>query len=360
MIAPYVPLLKGKAGELDGICHLSTEQKARVTPLLDVPQMALESSDTPPKSLEDYLDRKSVRIANAWKGVDQPLVIDLYDTDPSARTGSGEHPVRYLFHLLRNQGVLALPTIGLERDVAYRDAVRDIVAADQQGLCIRLLREDLSSAYNLSSRLNILLNQLGAKREQSILIFDFRKIEGNEIAEIAQLVARTVNGLPGILNWQSVVFAGSNMPQSLADDVKAGSTGGVDRAEYHLWTTLLQQGLKRRLAFGDYGVVHPELLYIDPKMVNASAAIRYTLPDRWLIVRGKSLRQNAAGFNQFYSLSETLAGRDEFMGAQFSWGDEEIQKRARRQGTTGNLTTWVAIGTNHHLALVSEQVALAY
>jgi hypothetical protein len=95
-------------------------------------------------------------------------------------------------------------------------------------------------------------------------------------------------------------------------------------------------------------------------MVNASAAIRYTLADRWLIVRGKSLRQNPAGFSQYYSLSRTLAARSDFMGAAFSWGDGEIQKRARRQGTTGNLTTWVAVGTNHHLALVSDQVASEY
>jgi hypothetical protein len=147
------------------------------------------------------------------------------------------------------------------------------------------------------------------------------------------------------------------MPQSLSKDVRTGKVGEVERIEYRIWSDLVARRLKRTPVFGDYGVVHPELTYIDPKMVNASAAIKYTLSDRWLIVRGRSLRQSPEGFTQFYGLSRSLAKMKEFMGSDYSWGDEEIQKRAERKGTTGNLTTWVAVATNHHVTFVANQVA---
>ncbi len=148
------------------------------------------------------------------------------------------------------------------------------------------------------------------------------------------------------------------MPQSLADDVKTGTVGAIERIEYRIWTDLAARRLKRTPLFGDYGVVHPELTYIDPKMVNASAAIKYTLSDRWLVVRGRSLRQSPDGFGQFYTLSRNLAKMTDFMGSSFSWGDEEIQRKADRKGTSGSLTTWIAIATNHHLTFVAGQVGV--
>jgi hypothetical protein len=363
MIAPYVPLLKGKAGELDALGRLSGDQKLQLTPLIDVPQIAIESSEEVPKSLDDYLDRKVTRMAKAWQGVVTPLLIDLFDTDPAGRTKNGQHPVSYLFESLRRRGIPAIPTTGLDRDDGFQSAVQEVVTADKRGVCLRMLREDLSSAFTLASSLNDLLDKFKVARQQAVLLLDFRKLDAAGSADILATAAKIVNGMPGIEDWRAVIFAGSSMPQSLAEKVKAKNAinvGSVDRVEHQIWLDLLKQKLKRRLAFGDYGVVHPDLTYMDPKEVNASAAIRYTVQDRWLIVRGKSLRENPIGYKQFYSLSKALTEQKEFMGSSYSWGDSEIQKRARRQGTTGNLTTWVAVATNHHLTFVSKQVASAF
>jgi hypothetical protein len=359
MIGPYVPLLKGKVGEFDAIGRIPMSKKATFTPFLDIPQMAVESSEEAPSSLDDYLDRKVSRLAKAWDCEDRPVLIDLFDTDPSARTNDGKHPLVKTFDLLRKAGVQAIPATGLDRDEAYQKAVREIVDVDKRGVCFRMLREDLASGYALSGALGDLLDRFGIERGEADLLLDFRKVEADAADDVGATVAKVVNSLSGVTDWRSLVFSGSNMPQSLAEDVKAGTVGEVERVEYRIWSDLLSRRLKRVPFFGDYGIVHPELTYIDPKMVNASAAIRYTLSDRWLIVRGRSLRQSPEGFAQFYGLSRTLAKRKEFMGADYSWGDEEIQKRANREGTTGNLTTWVAVATNHHVTFVANQVAAA-
>lgn len=50
------------------------------------------------------------------------------------------------------------------------------------------------------------------------------------------------------------------------------------------------------------------------------------------------------------------SGREEFYGREFSWGDNFIFECA--QGVhTGNLRQWVTVDTNHHIRLVSEQLA---
>jgi hypothetical protein len=356
-IGPYVPLLKGKTGEFDAIREMPLSKKATFTPLIDIPQMAVESGEETPISLDDYLERKVSRLAKAWACEDRPVFVDLFDTDPSARTNGGKHPLVRFFELLRDAGVPAIPTTGLDRDVAHQDAVRQIVDIDKRGVCLRLLRDDLAAGFTLSSTLSDVLSQLNLERDQTDLLLDFRKIDADGAADVAATVAKAINSLAGIADWRSLIFSASSMPQSLTEDVKTGTVGEIERVEYRVWTDLVARRLRRTPLFGDYGVVHPELTYIDPKMVNASAAIKYTLSDRWLIVRGRSLRQSPQGFDQFYGLSRSLAKMKEFMGSGYSWGDEEIQKRADRKGTTGNLTTWVAVATNHHLTFVASQVA---
>jgi Beta protein len=356
-IGPYVPLLKGKAGEFDAIRQMPLSKKATFTPLLDIPQMAVESSEEAPISLDDYLERKVSRIAKAWDCEDRPVFVDLFDTDPSARTTGGTHPLVRVFELLRDAGVQAIPTTGLDRDTAYQDAVRRIVDIDKRGVCLRMLRDDLASGFALSGTLNDLLGRFNLERDQADLLLDFRKIDAAAADDVAATAAKTINSLAGIADWRSLIFSASGMPQSLTEDVKTGKVGDIERIEYRIWTDLVARRLKRTPLFGDYGVVHPELTYIDPKMVNASAAIKYTLSNRWLILRGRSLRQSTEGFGQFYGLSRSLAKMKEFMGSDYSWGDEEIQKKADRKGTTGNLTTWIAVATNHHLTFVASQVA---
>ena len=358
MIARYVPLLKGKAGEFDALENVRLSKKYLMTPLIDIPQMGPESSEIPSRSLDDYLRRKADRVDASWACVDRALFIDLYDTAPSARMSDGAHPVFALFAMMRKTSTLAIPVTGLDRDADHHAAVRQVATADARGACIRLLRDDLLSAQNLADQTTTLLETLGVSRKQADLVFDLRKVNTAESTQVCDLVARVANALPGIEEWRSVTFAASNMPQSLREDIAAGTVDTIDRLEFLLWTELRQRDLKRVPGFGDYGIVHPELVhYENPKTLNVSASIKYTLPHCWLIARGYSLRHHEDGWNQFYDLSRVLADRQEFRGEHFSWGDEQVDRRARRVGGPGSPTTWIAAGTNHHLTLVASQIA---
>jgi hypothetical protein len=45
------------------------------------------------------------------------------------------------------------------------------------------------------------------------------------------------------------------------------------------------------------------------------------------------------------------------MGAQYSWGDEQIDRSANKSTGPGNATKWRAYGTSHHLAMVTDRLA---
>jgi len=107
--------------------------------------------------------------------------------------------------------------------------------------------------------------------------------------------------------------------------------------------------------FGDYAIAHPDPGEVDPRIMKASASVRYTTEDHWIVPKGRNLRGH--GYDQFFSVCEALIERDEYSGCGFSWGDQYIWDCAHRLKGPGNLTTWRKVGTSHHLAFVVDQLS---
>ncbi len=129
------------------------------------------------------------------------------------------------------------------------------------------------------------------------------------------------------------------------------------RAEWFLWEALTNhpEAIPRLPTFGDYAVQHPLLPDFDPRMMKFSAAIRYATPTGWLIVKGRNVQDHGA--EQYRGLCRTLMGRAEYRGRGFSWGDDYIHRCANGEVGPGNQMTWRRVGTTHHIATVTEQLA---
>jgi hypothetical protein len=361
MIKSYVPILKAKLGEFDALKNLRLSRKAQVTPLLDVPQFSDAAGEIPARTWDEHIRRKSERLIKSWGCDDAAIFVDFFDTDIGARTSSGVHPIAGMFDLLRAANIMSIPVTGIGRDDSYQEAVATISTTDRRGMCVRVPREQLGSAYGLGNSLNELLSRMNTERTSTDLVLDFRKIGAEEIDDIRNTAFRIVSGLPAIQEWRSVSFAASSMPQSLATDVRGGTTGWIERLEFACWKSLADHSSKRRIGFADYGIVHPDLAYYeDPKKLTVSATVKYTHQDRILVARGFSLKKvGGDGHEQYYKLAKDVVGVPGFSGENFSWGDEQIERRSRRADGPGNPTSWIAFGTNHHLTLVADQVASA-
>jgi hypothetical protein len=162
--------------------------------------------------------------------------------------------------------------------------------------------------------------------------------------------------LPEIGNWRSLTLIASSFPLDLSG-VDGDSTALIPRAEWAMWRTLhaRRDRLERLPMFGDYAISHPSPREVDPRIIQRSAAIRYSAEDEFLILKGRSIQ--AHGSEQHFDLAAELVTRPEFHGEDFSWGDAYISTRARREGGPGSGMTWRKAGTSQHLAFVTTQIA---
>ena len=78
-------------------------------------------------------------------------------------------------------------------------------------------------------------------------------------------------------------------------------------------------------------------------------------------MRGEGLRnKGGAGYDQYPANAELLMQRQEYCGAEFSYGDRYIFERPLKRKNPGTPTTWIAAGVNHHLTFVVRQMAMLY
>lgn len=359
----YVPILKGKMGEFGALRELDPDIRSSILPLIDVPRIKIEDpGGTPAESLEKHLGRVLKHFSQSWPAR-QPIFVDFYDLDLGLRTSDGTHPLPHLFGKLREENIEVIPVTGLDRvdngNDDYNRAVTSAVGLDNRGACIRLLYHagELDDPITTNGEIEHLLNTIGLERSDGYLLLDVRWIEEEDVDNLARIVSRFINLTPGISEWNALILAASGFPENLSG-IARNSITRLRRAEYLLWKRVAREtsDIARKPIFADYGVVHPYTPDLDPRIVRATAKIRYTIEDEWLVLKGHSLRKEPR-YAQFHDLSSELITHPEFLGNEFSWGDDYVAGCATRENSRGNLTTWVKVDTNHHLTFVSEQLS---
>ena len=91
------------------------------------------------------------------------------------------------------------------------------------------------------------------------------------------------------------------------------------------------------------------------RLLKPSGTIRYAIDDAWLIMKGPNVRDY--GYGQFLGHCQKVRLSPHYQGADFSVGDKYISDCADGNASTGNLSTWRWVGSNHHLEKVVRDVA---
>tara|TARA_B100000959_G_C14991595_1_gene628153 strand:- start:2007 stop:3077 length:1071 start_codon:yes stop_codon:yes gene_type:complete len=345
----YVPILKAKDGEFGALSELPEEIKSRISPVIDI------FNSKSKKSLEDQLIRIANKIKTSW-GCDRPIFVDLFGIDLKKQVSGGEHPLNFTFDRLRQLNVKAIPTTGFDRDEAYNETLKNIIRQDNRGTCIRLLTDDMESVDELKDNLKSLLSYLNISYQDVHLILDFRELKLDEVDTAVETAINVIREIPNINDWSTLTVASSGFPGSLKE-ISTHATGKIPRLDYQMWSALInrREEIERLPSFGNYGVQHPDLLELDWRIIPRVPNIRYTLPFEWLIIRGGTTKKN--GSRQTFQLSRDLIRMSEYHGGTCCWGDSYISLCAQNADGPGNMTTWRKVGTNHHITLVSGQVA---
>jgi hypothetical protein len=203
---------------------------------------------------------------------------------------------------------------------------------------------------DLIKRIDVFLASCPAPIDQIDLLVDLKEDERNEYQEILG----SSQQIPNLSAWRTFTFASGAFPVDLSQ-CKVGEKNPIPRTDWKNWLEQRNLKMKRHPSFADYTIQHP--VYKEAAQFFApSASIRYTLENEWIVMRGQRGKSQ-----QYLANAQILSGLSEFkkFGKDFSFGDEQIESRGKDLSSkqTGNATTWLVIGVNHHLACVTAQIA---
>lgn len=353
----YVPILKWKLGEYQALMRLHSAVKDALTPLIEIPPIGYDhENQRNSKSIDDHLLPFGKRLKDKWQS--RPCFIDLTLIDEEGLMAGGAHPLAYVFDQARANGCGAIPVIRLSSDTAYRNAVATAAELDRRGICLRLTAADFSRA-NLAGDVNDLLSAIRIGAPDVDLVLDMETQPHRQVVPVfSRTMVSLINDVPLLARWRSFVIAGTAYPESVSH-IRAPFEM-LPRTEWAVYkaVTAMLPSTVRLPTFGDYTVSYPVLPGIDMRMVDPIAKLRYTTESDWYIGRGAQVKAN--GFDQYRGMCATLVAQPFFRGAGFSDGDRVIDECASGSGTTGNLTVWSSVATNHHLTQVVDDLANFY
>lgn len=343
----YTPILKSKLGEAKALIRLDRQTKSRIVPFFDV--LALKSGLSNGNDVHTFLEKQAIHVAAAWNGRGH-CYVDLRDIDPSARGCGGEHPVAIIHDKLSFDQVEAIPVVGVERDVAYRLAVRRVVTQGVDAIAVRLGAEDIQLPSLLVERVTRLVAEVGASGLPLHVFMDFGSIEHTE-SDVIQL--RSLRALSEVrrLNPSRVVFSASAFISDMGK-VKKGVLKVVPRRDFLIWELLNR--MAPDIEYADYGVIHPGYFDFNPKTIRPAAKIRYASEKEWLIIKGTRWISDTS---QHQGLSKLLCKSEKFRGAD-CWGGENIVAASLgRPSSPRRLEDWVTIDQNNHITHTVRQLS---
>lgn len=337
----YVPILRWKEGEKNGVRAVSSADKVGITPIF-----VLESDQFKIKKAT----KKNPAVASADHFVNQ--VRDVWGTDPFYLDASGvsalagtQHPILAIAAAARARGLHLIPATPLGAPSTYAAAIATIVQQDQRGVALRIDLQEFTSA---ATWVQSWPHALG----ETDLIADF----GDDIGSVTRLgnIVQTVfQQLHAGNQWRTVTIAGTSMPANFAGIAQGLYTIAMETLA--LWRTL-HPVVPYRLDYGDYttpplGIIPPGIVWGYP--INA----RYTIDGQYLICKG--VKTTGAGAvvaaTQLTGHARAIQGyanRNRLAGC---WADDEIDAIAAG-GSPQGLLHWVKIGVNRHLTLLRRTI----
>lgn len=349
----YVPILKLKMGEVNALKELEDGRKEHLTPFFEITPIPWDyEQDCESKSLDEHVAKIVSNIEKCWSP--EPFFLDFKYVEEAVATTSPQAMLD-THARLEDANFNCVPVTGISRDDKFQETFSKVVHTSNQGLCIRLEGSDFDEDTYGDAMMD-LIEAINIGPEDVDIMIDLNQIPKSGLTPFTVGLKSIIRFLPAVNQWRSLTVAATAFPETMSS-FGSNTASTTPRSEWEMWNSLIHSStkMKRQPAFGDYAIASPAPFEMDPRMMSLGAKIKYTLEDDWLIVKGVGIKKR--GYKQFHDLADYLAKRKEFYGEKYSWGDAQIQACATKACGTGNQTTWVSVGMNHHFAVVCDQIA---
>ena len=344
----YYPILKAKQGEIQALKELKTTTKASTFPILQIPPPNMSRPERGEEAVIIPHDSKSIttciRRIKSLSGIHCFL-----DPTPARLSKALIHNAVRAMAALPNPPA---PVIELQGSDSYLAAYRADIG-EPETYCLRLPNEASIDA-NIVSTIQRALRHYGLSVENGFLLLDVADVSttaaniivyGHDAIKMFQRTAR----LPFI----EQVLASGAFPITFPQTAPSWVPLPYPRRDMELWRMVNAQ---IGVSYGDYAVSNPNN---EPMpSYSGSPKARYTARTDFVVVKG--VKVDARPFTmseQYHRISKIVKATTVYSGPGFSWGDGRIDGCCDPTSTSnGNLTTWVAINTNHHIEFVTAQL----
>lgn len=325
----YVPILKWKQGEQCALKELSEEIKNSIIPLIEI---------TP-----DLNESKLLSTLKCWEH--RPLYFDVL---PECYENDEEIYFRILKKLNPDY---TIPILSLSDDI---NILKSANSLSNLGIALRVSPSD--SEY-IEDSLEVISKIFHPSYID--LILDMKHIDSTNYSEKYIVLKSILSDISNINEYRNIILSSSSLPDNL-NSVERYELATIDRLDWSFWKrciSKLNEKFNINLIYSDYCIDTPNYVAYIPGM-SPLFKIKYTSDDSFIVLKGQTIKKGGLDSNNVAALCKTLVKSPYFKGKDFSWGDEYIFTHSDNSAKSyGNLTTWIKVGTNHHITFVIDQLS---
>lgn len=323
----YVPVLKCKQGEKDALYTLTDEIKESIRPLLEITPDIIDKNNF--SGTQDFWNAKH-----------------YFDVSPEISSELDDDKYFSLLYKCNNEFVI--PTIRLTDN---EEKVSKLASESANGVALRLfieeiLDDDFEENFNESMTL--------LEPSKTDLIISIQYVDSSKVNEVSFVTKAAINLISNIEKFRNVIFSSNSFPKAL--EVEKKKITLIPRNETKVFEKVKSEFLKKgiNIIYSDYGINHWSYFEFIIGM-QPSFNIRYTTKDLYVIYKGDTVKKGGLNIERVIDGCKLLIESSYFIGKEFSWADNEIFEKAIGESSKpGSLTTWRAIGTNHHLTFMVD------
>jgi hypothetical protein len=352
----YMPQSKWKSGERRAFATSAAARSGRVAPIFKItPAGSFDPEEQRVLSTTEYLKRFGRQLADACGRRIAFIDAELID-DERHREALDVHPLTELLERSRLEGANAGPLYSRSSSKEYLQAVRRFLSRDINGLsCLRLGLQELETISDAHDLVETVLG-VGGSPSSTVILIDGGPLVIDNPDDLAHLLAGQMARLIRRGTWLRVFWSATTYPQKLK--LKPGMLGRYPRRDWELYEAImrLRDEFPVIPMFSDYMLEYPA--NYEPVRVAPTAKLSYSNETEYIHARGRSTRHEGK-YRNIFPVAAQLAATPDFKGPGYSLGNSYISRLAAGEGKTGNASMWRWCSTDHHIALVNQQLTAA-